>query len=72
MKEELFHTRMLRKDTDYKIFWTEEAIQNLEEILDYLLRKWTQREVDNFKFKLSKQIDLIINYDQIRAKFSSN
>jgi plasmid stabilization system protein ParE len=46
---------------DYKIFWTEEAIQNLEEIIDYLKNKWTQREVDNFKLKLSKQIDLIGN-----------
>ncbi len=44
---------------DYKIFWTEEALRNLEEIIDYLLSRWTQREVDNFKVKLSKQIDLI-------------
>jgi len=44
---------------DYEIFWTEEAIQNLEEIIDYLATKWTQREVDNFKEKLSKQIGLI-------------
>lgn len=44
---------------DYKIFWTEEAIRNLEEIINYLLSKWTQKEVDNFKLKLSRQIDLI-------------
>ncbi len=44
---------------DYKIFWTEEAIQNLEEIINYLSINWTQREVDNFKLKLSKQIDHI-------------
>ena len=44
---------------DYKIFWTEEAIRNLEEIIDYLHSRWTQRELDNFKVKLSKQIDLI-------------
>ncbi len=44
---------------DYKIFWTEEAIHNLEEIIDYLATKWTQREVDNFKKKLLKQIDII-------------
>jgi plasmid stabilization system protein ParE len=46
-------------DSDYKIFWTNEAINNLESILDYLNRSWTQREIDNFKKKLSKQIDLI-------------
>ena len=44
---------------DYRIFWTEEAIHNLEEIIDYLSTRWTQREVDKFKSKLSKQIDLI-------------
>jgi len=44
---------------DYNIFWTEEAIQNLEEIIDYLYFNWTQREVDNFKAKLSEQIELI-------------
>jgi len=45
---------------DYKIFWTKEAIRNLEEIIDYLYSKWTQREVDNFKTKLSKQIDRFV------------
>ena len=44
---------------DYKIFWTKEAIQDLEEIIDYLSTTWTQREVENFKTKLSKQINLI-------------
>ena len=44
---------------DYKIFWTEEAIRNLDEIIDYLQFRWTQREVNNFKSKLFKQIDLI-------------
>ena len=44
---------------DYKVFWTEEAMHNLEEIIDYLRFKWTEKEVDNFKTKLSRQIDLI-------------
>ena len=45
--------------SEYKIFWTNEAIENLESILDYLKHRWTQREVDNFKNSLSKQISLI-------------
>jgi plasmid stabilization system protein ParE len=49
----------------YKIYWTEEAITNLEEILDYLLSNWTQREVDHFKVKLSRQIDLISKYPKL-------
>ncbi len=43
----------------YKIFWTEEAIQNLEDIIDYIAIKRTQREVDNYKEMLSEQIGLI-------------
>jgi len=44
---------------DYKIIWTTEAVNNLEEILNYLNEKWSQREVDAFKKKLGKQIELI-------------
>lgn len=44
----------------YKLFWSDEAIHNLEEILDYLIYNWTQKEVDQFKQKLSKQLDLIL------------
>jgi plasmid stabilization system protein ParE len=46
-------------DSDFKAFWTDEALQNLESILDYLNYRWTQREIDNFKKKLGKQIELI-------------
>jgi hypothetical protein len=46
-------------DSDYKIFWTAEAIDNLESILGYLEEMWTQKEVDLFKYKLTKQLNLI-------------
>jgi len=49
----------------YKLFWTEEAIQNLKNIIYYLTNEWTLREVDNFKEKLSKQIDLIKKYPRM-------
>lgn len=45
---------------DFKLFWSEEAIRNLENILNYLIEKWSQREVDNFKSRLSRQLDLIV------------
>ena len=45
---------------DFKLFWTDEAIKNLEEILYHLIAKWSQREIDIFKGKLSKQLDLIL------------
>ncbi len=45
--------------SDFKIFWTDEAISNLADILDYLKRRWTQREINNFKKILSRQVRLI-------------
>lgn len=44
---------------EHKIFWTNEALDNLDEILDYLNFRWTEREVNNFLNRLSKQINLI-------------
>ena len=41
---------------DYKIFWSEEALSNLEEILDYLNERWTEKEINRFKNKLNKQL----------------
>ena len=45
--------------SEYKLFWTDEAINNLDDVLDYLLKNWNQREIDNFKRRLSRQIRLI-------------
>jgi len=45
---------------DYKLYWTDESLQNLDEILDYLTYYWTQKEIDHFKQKLGRMLDLII------------
>ena len=45
---------------DYKLHWSDESLKNLEEILDYLSSRWTQKEIDRFKHKLSRQLGLII------------
>ena len=45
--------------SDYNIFWTDEAINNLEIILNYLINRWTQREITDFKRKLTRQIHII-------------
>ena len=50
---------------DFKIIWTNEAINNLEEILNYLIENWSQREVDTFKRNFSKQINLIQQFPQM-------
>jgi plasmid stabilization system protein ParE len=57
---------------DYKLFWSDEAINNLESILDYLHSRWTQREIDKFKKQLSKQLDLITNNPKLFPKSDYN
>ena len=44
---------------DFKILWTVEAINNLDNILDYLNSRWSERETNSFKKRLSKLINLI-------------
>lgn len=48
-----------------KIFWSEESLNNLEDILAYLYHKWTEKEVANFKSKLSSQLDLISKFPNL-------
>jgi len=43
----------------YKIFWTDEALTNLADIIDYLEHRWTEREIKNFTKLLDRQINLI-------------
>ena len=50
---------------DCKVFWADEAIQNLGEILYYLIQNWSQKEVLQFKMKLARQIDLIMKFPQM-------
>jgi plasmid stabilization system protein ParE len=54
--------------SDRKIFWTEEAIQNLESIFKYLSENWSQHEMERFKKSLSRQIELIIRFPKIFPK----
>lgn len=44
----------------YKLRWSDESVKNLDDILEDIKFKWTEREVDNFKKKLNHQLDLII------------
>lgn len=43
----------------YKILWSDESVNNLQEIIDDIYGKWYEREVDKFKIKLSHLLDLI-------------
>ena len=46
-------------ESGYKIEWSEEAIRNLDGIIDYLKREWTDKEIIKFVSKLDKAINLI-------------
>lgn len=52
----------------YRLFWTEEALRNLDQIIEYLQQKRTQKEIDNFKNKLSAQLDIILRFPFIFPK----
>jgi plasmid stabilization system protein ParE len=50
---------------NYKILWTDEAIRNLEQILNYIATNWTEKEVSNFKINLSEQLNIISKFPNI-------
>lgn len=43
----------------YKLIWSDEALNNLKGILDYLENRWTKREIKKFAQLLDKQLKLI-------------
>jgi plasmid stabilization system protein ParE len=45
----------------YKIIWSDEALTNLKNIIEYLERKWTEKEISNFAQLLDKQLQRIEN-----------
>ena len=49
----------------YKVFWSDESLDNLESILSYLEEEWTEKEITKFKKKLDKQIHLISSNPKI-------
>lgn len=52
---------MLRKfmKSGYNILWTNHAISELKETIDYLEKNWTKKELRNFSAKLDHIIELI-------------
>lgn len=43
----------------FKIFWTDHALYELKETIEYLENKWTERELRIFSAKLDHTIELI-------------
>lgn len=56
----------------YNLRWSEEAAKNLEQILNYLSENWYQKEVDNFKKRFKKQLNLIGQFPKMFPVSSYN
>jgi len=44
---------------DYNIFWTHEAVSNIESIINHLNEGGTPNETEDFRDRLSRQLGLI-------------
>ena len=49
----------------YKILWTDHAISELKETIDYLENNWTEKELRKFAAKLDHTIQLISKTPEI-------
>ena len=45
-----------------EIIWSEEAENNLEGIINYLLKHWTEKEIKKFSRTVDEKIELISEY----------
>lgn len=43
----------------FRIDWSDEAINNLDSIIDYLTINWSDKEIRNFFRKLNRRLDII-------------
>jgi plasmid stabilization system protein ParE len=41
------------------MMWSDRAITDMKNIIDYLTKNWTRREIQNFSRRLDKRLDLI-------------
>jgi plasmid stabilization system protein ParE len=43
----------------YKLLWSDKALEDLQNIINYLIEKWSQKEVRNFARRLDKRLEII-------------
>ncbi len=46
-------------ENSYKLIWSDEALENLKGIIEYLEKSWTTREIKKFARLLDKNLNLI-------------
>lgn len=44
----------------YRLFWSDKAVADLENIINYLRKEWTQKEIQKFARKLDRRLNLIL------------
>jgi plasmid stabilization system protein ParE len=44
----------------YKLLWSDRALADLKNIIDYLIENWTERDIQNFAKKLDKRLEVIV------------
>lgn len=45
----------------YKLYWSERALKDLQNIIEYLSENWFHKEIQNFVRLLDRRLDLIID-----------
>lgn len=55
-----------------KVYFSETAVKNLEDIKFYLISKWSERIYENFKNKLKENINLIATNPEAFPKSNKN
>jgi plasmid stabilization system protein ParE len=43
----------------YKLLWSDRALADLQNIINYLTENWTPKETQNFARRLDKRLDII-------------
>ncbi len=52
----------------YKLLWSDRALLDLQNIIDYLTNKWTDKEIKNLVRKLDTRLELIIINPRLFSK----
>ncbi|MCF8364657.1 MAG: type II toxin-antitoxin system RelE/ParE family toxin [Bacteroidales bacterium] len=52
----------------FRIVWSDEALNNLQAIIDYLEFRWTEKEIRNFSKLLDHNIKLILSNPHLFPK----
>lgn len=44
----------------YKLLWSDKALGDIQNIINYLVENWTQKEVQDFARRLEKRLEIIV------------